>query len=318
MDKINQQSTIIKMSNTNEQIVKDLLFLRFSQILINEEGKAGKFKIPIHLALGHEAIAVAINRVLKDGDKLVLSHRNIEFNLMQCGKLRPILDEYLLKSDGIMGGRLGSMNLINPAKGIIYSSSILGNNFSVAQGIAMAHKLRSESLVTFVFGGDGSIEEGSFYENILNAKSWGTSLVFLIENNEWSLGTHISERRHEINLEKLCGSLEVPYLKIQGNSVSDYIEVISELRKSSLENMGPICAEISVKTLGDWKAEDGRYINYHAGLARTIDLVNLLPVGGIIKESDEDPLFVISKTMDKKEYLELSKTVLNELKNEIR
>src|SRR3989344_108092 len=126
---------------TNEKIAEETLRLRLGQILINEEYKAGKFKIPVHLAMGHEAVAVALNHVLEEGDKLVLSHRNIEFNLARLGKLRPILDEYLLKPTGLAGGKLGSMNLINPARGIIYTSSILGNNFPVAAGIAMAEKV---------------------------------------------------------------------------------------------------------------------------------------------------------------------------------
>ena len=107
---------------SDEKIAEEILRLRISQISINEEYKAGKFKIPVHLALGHEAIAVALNHIFQDGDKLILSHRNMAYNLVRLGKLRPILDEYFLKPTGLAGGKLGSMNLINPSRGIIYAS----------------------------------------------------------------------------------------------------------------------------------------------------------------------------------------------------
>ena len=70
------------MTEINDrEIAEKILRLRISQLLINEEYKAGKFKIPVHLALGHEAIAVAMDGVLEDGDKLVLPHRNAAYNL---------------------------------------------------------------------------------------------------------------------------------------------------------------------------------------------------------------------------------------------
>jgi len=78
-----------------------MIRLRLSQILVNEEYKQGKFKIPVHLALGHEAIAVAVHHAMGDGDKLILSHRNIAYNLARLGSLRAVLDEYFLKPSGL-------------------------------------------------------------------------------------------------------------------------------------------------------------------------------------------------------------------------
>lgn len=300
----------------SQKLAREVVWLRLAQILINEEYKAGKFKIPVHLAMGHEAVAVAINHVLEKGDKLVLTHRNMEFNLAQSGKFRPVLNEYILQSSGLAGGRLGSMNLINPDRNIIYSSSILGNNFPVAVGIAMAEKMKDHHGITFVLGGDGSIEEGSFYENLVNAKSWGVPIVFVIENNEWSLGTHITERRCPIDLERLTSAIGVPYIRLKGNNTSVYIETLRALRAKAMHEKGPICVEILVKTLGDRKADDGRYINYHAGPAPTVDIAKHFP-GGILKDSEDDPVFVVSKEIGREKLFALSQDVMKELKNEL-
>ena len=287
--------------------------LRLSQILINEEYKAGKFKIPIHLALGHEAIAVAVSRVLQDGDKLILSHRNMAYNLARSKRLKPILYEYLLEPTGLMGGRLGSMNLMNPARGIIYSSSILGNNFSVAAGIAMAEKIMGRGGATFVLGGDGSMEEGSFYEGLVLAKTLGLRLVFIIENNEWSLGTHISERRCPIDLQQMSGSIGIQYLKLEGNHTHRYIEVLGGAREEALRRDDPACVEVIVKTLGDRMTEDGRYINYHSGPAPTVDMTTV-----VLRENEDDPLFVVRQEVGPERFGELSEKIMQELQNEIR
>src|SRR3989344_2074423 len=117
-------------------LIREVLRLRLSQLIINEKYKAGAFKIPIHLAMGHEAIAVAVDAVMQQSDRLVCSHRNVHYNLARAKALRPILDEYLLKEDGLAQAELGSMNLANEEKQLIYTSSILGNNLPVATGIA--------------------------------------------------------------------------------------------------------------------------------------------------------------------------------------
>lgn len=294
------------------QIAREILRIRLSQILVNEEYKAGNFKIPVHLALGHEAIAVAVNHVLQDGDKLVLSHRNIAYNLARLGELRPILDEYLLKPTGLAGGKLGSMNLINPARGVIYSSSILGNSFPISAGIAMAEKITGHCGVTFVLGGDGAIEEGSFYESLVMAKTLGLSLLFVVENNEWSLGTHISERRCPINLERLAGSVDIPYLRLEGNHAHKYIEALQSVRERVLREENPVCIEVAVKTLGDRRAEDGRYINYHAGPAPTVDATTLM-----LRENEDDPVFVVRQEMGTEKLNELLQKIMEELQDEI-
>ena len=152
MDKIDKQS-----------ISKNLLMVRMAQMMINEMYKQKQFKVPIHLALGHEAIAVAVDHVAQTYDKLVLTHRNVHYNLAREKRLQPEIDEYLLNTNGLAEGTLGSMNLANSKKGVLYTSSILGNNLSVAVGIALANSVKKLNAATFVVTGDGAMEEGIFY-----------------------------------------------------------------------------------------------------------------------------------------------------------
>lgn len=280
-------------------IAKNILRLRLSQMIINERIKQGLFKIPIHLALGHEAIAVAMDVIMHEGDKLVLSHRNIHYNLARIRTLKEELEEYHLTNNGIAQGRLGSMNLSNPDKGIIYSSSILGNNLAVGSGLALGEKVNNGKGVVIIVTGDGAMEEGSFFESLLFQKSNNLSVVTIIENNQWSLATRIHERRIEINIKKVAQSLGAGYVKLSGNDPFQYIEKLKEVRESVLKEKTSVCVEVELTTLGGWYVETkekpkGRFINYHGGAAPKVDLKN----GPVLSKSKKDSVHVLKKYFD--------------------
>ena len=308
------------MTEQLKQIAHKILRLRIAQMMINENYKDGQFKIPIHLAFGHETIAVAISEIMNEDDKLILTHRNIAYNLARLGHLRPIMDEYFLKSTGLDNARSGSMNLINPNDGIIYTSSILGNNFSVAVGVAMSQKIKQKNGITIVLGGDGSIEEGSFHESILMFNSLNLSGLLIIENNEWSMSTKISERRIPIDLEKFANSYGVKYVKLSGNNPQLYIQELQKLKEFSQKQNELICVEVMVSTLGDWtmtndEYPDGKFINYHAGPAPTID-VKTCPA--LINANSTDPIFVLADMLGVSELNKISDKVRNELTEKMK
>jgi len=301
-------------------LTEKILRIRLAQMIVNENYKDGQFKIPIHLAFGHETFAVAINEIMDNEDKLVLTHRNIAYNLARLGKLRPIMDEYFLKYTGLDNAKSGSMNLINPSKGLIYTSSILGNNFSVAAGIAMSLEIKQKDGIVIVLGGDGSLEEGSFHESILMFKSLNLSGLLIIENNDWSMATKISERRIPIDLETFAKSYDVKFVRLSGNNPFNYIQELKNLKEYSKQNNELVCVELMVNTLGDWimtndQNPDGKFINYHAGPAPTVD-VKPCPV--LIKENNSDPIFVLINLLGVDELNKISDKIRNELEEEMK
>ena len=302
----------------DSDLAHDIIKVRVAQMMVNEFYKDGKFKIPIHLAFGHETIAVAVDRIMEDEDKLLLSHRNIAYNLARAKKLKDILNEYFLTNNGLAEGKLGSMNLMNISKGIIYTSSILGNNVSVAVGVALAQKIKSRGL-TIVLVGDGSIEEGSFHESLTMAKSLKLPLLVIVENNEWSMSTRISERRCEIDLDKFTSAYGIKFTKFKGNNPFNYIEQLKELRSYSLMNNEPVCIEVDVTTLGDWTMKtddfpDGKFINYHAGPTPSVQLKTC---PAVIRTSGDDPVYALKEIFSELEIIEMSEFVYKELQNEL-
>lgn len=281
---------------TKIDIAKNVLKIRLSQMIINEKYKKGHFKVPIHLAFGHEAIAAAVDSIMQKDDKIVLSHRNVHYNLARIYGLREGLEEYCLSKNGLGRGRLGSMNLFNPAKNIIYSSSILGNNFALGSGLALGEKVNKSEGLLIIVTGDGAMEEGSFYESLLFQKSNNLSVITIIENNQWSLATKINERRIAINIKKIAASLGAGYIKLKGNDAFYYIEKLKAVRESVLANKTAMCIEVELTTLGSWymKTKEypkGKFINYHAGPAPVVSLTN----GPVIANTKKDPVYVLKE-----------------------
>lgn len=300
------------------RIAEEILRLRLSQMLINEKCKNKEFKIPIHLALGHEAIAVAVSAIMDHEDQLVLTHRNIHYNLARNRSLKAEIDEYLLKKEGLAGGRLGAMNLANKEAGIVYTSSILGNNLCVAAGLALGKKVKGEKGIIVVVTGDGAMEEGAFYESLTFLKTYDLRAIIIVENNRWSLATQIHERRCNIHLDRFAASFDLNFTLLQGNDPYKYIETLSGLRSCVLEKPGPVIVEVKLRTLGDWRLKteeypEGKFINYHAGSAPAVRLTEW----PLILENEDDPIFVLLKYLKQEQMESISRELLYSLKDEI-
>jgi TPP-dependent pyruvate/acetoin dehydrogenase alpha subunit len=274
------------------ELAKEIQRSREIQLDINSMIIAGEFQIPIHLGIGHEAIAASLAKVLKSNDKLLLTHRNIHYHLALGASKNELIDEYKLKESGLAAGKLGSMNLMNPKSGNIYTSNILGNNLAVSLGVGMASKISGDGGVTWAITGDGAIEEGIFYESVLFASSVGLPIVFLVENNEWSLGTSIAERRTEIDLKAFAESLSVDYLYLSENNPENYVYEIEAARKNVVKLSQPLIIEVAVHSLGGFYKEEElgskRYINYHAGAIRLEPDSNY-----VFERNSSDPMFVV-------------------------
>lgn len=288
------------MGQSNKKtLAREIICLRLRQMLINELYKIGRIRIPIHFAFGYESLAVAVGHAMKYGDSLILSHRNIAYHMARDDRFELFLDEYLLQKTGLSKGRFGSMNLINPTRGVLYTSSILANQFPVACGVALGSEICGFKSVTWVSGGDGAVEEGAFYESLLLARSIDAPVVFLIENNEWSMHTQISERRKPIDLRTLSDSLGVKFYSLAGNNPYDYLKKLLSIRKQALSIKVPACVEIKMKTLGDWIDRNnldypgGKFVKYHTGPSPSTT-ISKWP---LMKESEDDPLYVLTKIM---------------------
>ena len=290
------------IKDLDRQLALQVLQIRYWQHILNENLKRGVFSIPVHLAFGHEAIAVAINNMMQPVDQLVLSHRNVAYNLARAGSLRPIYDEYKLAATGVSGGKLGSMNLANPDRGIVYASSILGNNLPVACGLALGHQILQQPGIVILLTGDGAMEEGTFYESLVFARSQNLKCLFVVENNKYAMASTIAQRRCPVAIDHICQAVNMPFFNLSGNLVFDYLAKLNRLRNILIEESTSVCVEVDLISM-----------NRHAGPTpgwptddMNIDLKN----GLVVQETAYDPVFVLRHNMDSQLYTELENQVL--------
>jgi pyruvate dehydrogenase E1 component alpha subunit len=299
-------------------VARQVLGVRYAQLLINERYKAGAFRIPIHLALGHEAIAVAVSAAMAPGDQLVVPHRNLHYNLARGAPVRAVLDEFLLKPEGLCGGALGSMNLCHTVGDVIYASSILGNNLGVGAGVALGNRVRGSEALTFIVTGDGAMEEGAFHECLVTLRSQDLPSVIVIENNEWSMATRIEERRRTIDLAALASAYGAGHAALSGNDVWEYSKILGGVRAAAVSEARPYVVETALATLGDWRLVNdenpsGKHINYHAGPAAHVSIA----AWPRLRETDEDPVHVLGRRLERNLFEELAAAVRGKLEAEI-
>lgn len=254
--------------STKSDLSRKVVLSRRIQLQIAEQINRNVYKIPVHLALGHESVSTAVVAASKSEDLFTFTHRNIHFHIALGANFESLDSEYKLNEDGLAHGKLGSMNLTNPREGNLYTSNILANNLAISNGIALSLKSRNENAVVWAITGDGAIEEGVFFETLLISSSLNLPIVFVVENNRWSLGTEISERRVEISLASIAQSFGINYVGLAGNDVSEYFEKIQDIRQSVIKSQKPVLVEFHVSTLGGYFVDEPtgkRYINYHAG-----------------------------------------------------
>lgn len=299
------------------KIAEEVLRLRFSQMILNDRNKAGDFKGPVHLALGHEAIAVAVSATMDDEDWLLLTHRNTHYNLARYRPLQAKIDEYLLKETGEAGGQLGCMNLYNEDARVLYTSSILGNQLAVGVGVALGNQVKKARGLAIVIVGDGAIEEGVFQESLLMMKTFRTPALIIVENNQWSMATQIHERRCPVKLDMYANAFDIPYYSLRGNDPYQYIESLRTIHSHAMATETPVLVEVALQTLGDWRMKtedhpDGKFINYHAGSAPAVELTDW----PVIRLSDADPVHVLQNHFEAGFLKEMAAGVLRTLREE--
>ena len=276
--------------NLKSELSNKVLENRKIQMLLAREINNGTYKIPVHLALGHESVATAIAATSENGDLFALTHRNLHFHIALGADFESIDYEYKLLEGGLSGGLLGSMNMTNYLKGNVYTSNILANNLAVANGLALSLVVKKESHVVWAVTGDGAIEEGTFFESLIIAAAIDLPIIFIVENNQWSLGSKIEDRRKKIDLKHIGEGLGINYFSFKGNSVNDYYTRLVDIRNLAIKNKHPIIVEFEVTTLGGYQIEEGlskRYINYHAGGLKIMPNDNY-----VFEETTNDPVFV--------------------------
>lgn len=183
----------------------------------------------LHLYDGQEAVAVGVIENLKQEDCIVSTYREHGHALVRGISMESIMAEMYGKAEGCSGGRGGSMHLYDKETNFLGGSAIVGNGLPMAVGVAFAYKRQKKNAIACCFFGEGAIDEGEFHESLNLSSLWNLPVLFVCENNLYSMGMPFQLAEAETDLIKKAGSY-----KIQGKSVDgmDVMAVLNESRKA--------------------------------------------------------------------------------------
>lgn len=221
----------------------DMLRIRKLQHKIEQHYHEDEMKTPVHLCIGQEAIAVGVCAHLGREDYINSSHRSHGHYLAKGGDLKALVAELFCRQTGCSKGRGGSMHLVDVAVGHYGSSSIVGGGIPIGTGMALALKMQGKRQVSVVFFGDGAADEGVLYESCNFAMLKRLPVIFILENNQFSVCSHVSARQAGDNVFHGV-SPELMFTRIiDGNDVSAVYETAGQAVSRARSGAGPAFIE---------------------------------------------------------------------------
>ena len=207
------------MSSHQENLLAAMLRIRLVEEAIAVRYAEQEMRCPTHLCIGQEAIAVGVCDVLARKDKVFSNHRAHGHYLAKGGDLKAMIAELYGRATGCCGGRGGSMHLIDMEAGFMGATPLVGGTVPVAVGSAWASALQKRGEVTVVFFGDGCFEEGVIHESLNFSALHRLPIVFICENNDFSVYTPLKLRQPQRAIHALAAAHGLGARAGDGNDV---------------------------------------------------------------------------------------------------
>jgi pyruvate dehydrogenase E1 component alpha subunit len=221
------------------------------------QGKIGGF---LHLYIGQEAIAVGTEAAIEKSDNVITTYRDHGFALARGTSARAVMAELFGKDTGCSRGLGGSMHMFDRENHFYGGHAIVGGHVAVASGIAFKAKYAKEKDVTVCFFGEGATNIGGFHEGLSLAGLWKLPIVFVCENNLYSMGTPLSRTMPVDDVTKKAPGYGMASDRFEGHDVIEVRERIGKAVKHARKGNGPVLVEIlTYRFRGHSMSDPGKY-----------------------------------------------------------
>jgi len=243
-----------------KNIYRHLLLPRMIEekmLLLLRQGKISKW----FSGIGQEAISVGATLALQPDEWIMPLHRNLGVFTSRKMPLRKLFMQWQGNKDGYSKGRERSFHFGTKEHHICGMISHLGPQLAIADGVALAYKLRKENKVSLAFSGDGGTSEGDFHEALNVAAVWNLPVIFIIENNGYGLSTPVNEQYRCEHLVDKAKGYGMEGIRIDGNNVLSVYDTIKGIRDYCTREQKPYLVEcMTFRMRGHEEASGTKYV----------------------------------------------------------
>ncbi len=216
---------------TREQLLEmhyQMALIRRFEDKAAEEYSLGRIGGFLHLYIGQEASGAGIISALRPEDYVVSSYREHGHAILKGMEPRAVMAELLGKATGCSKGKGGSMHMYSAEHNLIGGQAIVGAQLAIATGLGFAIQYQKEERVAVSLFGDGAVDEGAFHESLNLAALWKLPVVFVCENNQYSMGMAVTKAWSVASLEPRAAAYGMPYTRVDGMDVLSVREAMLE------------------------------------------------------------------------------------------
>jgi pyruvate dehydrogenase E1 component alpha subunit len=197
-----------------------------------------------HLYIGQEAVVVGMQMSLKEGDEVITGYRD-HGHMLACGMdPKGVMAELTGRRSGYSKGKGGSMHMFSVEKGFYGGHGIVGAQVPLGTGLAFANQYRGNDHVCLTYFGDGAANQGQVYESFNMAKLWMLPAIYIIENNQYAMGTSLKRASATVDLYHRGAAHGIPGRQIDGMDVRAVKAAADEATKWCRDGNGPIILEM--------------------------------------------------------------------------
>lgn len=197
-----------------------------------------------HLYIGQEAVVVGMESVRQQGDQVVTSYRDHGHIVASGIEAKYVMAELTGRATGCSRGKGGSMHLFNTAGHFYGGHGIVGAQVPIGTGLAFANKYRKNNNISFTYCGDGALNQGQVYESFNMAKLWNLPVVYVIENNQYAMGTSVARAASTPELFRRGESFGISGRQVDGMDVLAVREAGLEAAEFVRAGNGPTILEM--------------------------------------------------------------------------
>ncbi|HWA60430.1 MAG TPA: pyruvate dehydrogenase (acetyl-transferring) E1 component subunit alpha [Caulobacteraceae bacterium] len=213
-----------------------------------------------HLYIGQEAVAVGMQSVKQDGDQIITGYRDHGHMLVAGMDPKAVMAELTGRAAGASKGKGGSMHMFSVEHAFYGGHGIVGAWVSLGTGLALANRYRDNKSVCFCYFGDGAANQGQVYESFNMAELWDLPVVYIIENNQYAMGTSIERSSSETHLYRRGASFNIKGREVDGMDVVAVREAGLEAAEHARSGKGPFILEMKTyRYRGHSMSDPGKY-----------------------------------------------------------